>query len=271
MRVVACAAGPAMRTSTPPLRAWLRSGAAEQLVDPPRRDGHQRECFGMCEIVRHVGYPGVIITDTGGTIAVVFAPMTALRRTFYDLRTEGQGRAREACAIGVGLFIGCSPFYGFHLCSAGSSAGCSRLNRLKRVPGREHFESHRGAVARVRRGPDRRMDPHRRIPPAHTRNGKDHHTMAVRGRSLVGSAVVGSVLGAIGGMATYLALGGAAHAIRSSTNWRAQPPTVTSRRASRHGSSRAASCAEIRCIETYCSVDGCRPEAGCSTSGADRV
>ena len=41
--------------------------------------------------------------------------MKALRRTFYDLRTEGQGRVREACAIGVGLFIGCSPFYGFHL------------------------------------------------------------------------------------------------------------------------------------------------------------
>ena len=32
-----------------------RCGAAEQLIDPARRNGHQRQCFGMSEIVRHVG------------------------------------------------------------------------------------------------------------------------------------------------------------------------------------------------------------------------
>ena len=38
-----------------------------------------------------------------------------LRRIFYDLRTEGGGPGRDAAALGVGILIGCSPFYGFHL------------------------------------------------------------------------------------------------------------------------------------------------------------
>ena len=38
-----------------------------------------------------------------------------LRRTFYELRTEGEGVRREAAALGLGVFIGCTPFYGFHL------------------------------------------------------------------------------------------------------------------------------------------------------------
>ena len=57
--------------------------------------------------------------------------MKALRRTFYDLRTEGQGRVREACAIGVGLFIGCMPFYGFHLLLCWMVGRLLGLNRLK--------------------------------------------------------------------------------------------------------------------------------------------
>ncbi len=77
------------------------------------------------------GCQRVIITDTSGTITGVFAPMKALRRTFYDLRTEGQGRVREACAIGVGLFIGCLPFYGFHLLLCWLVGRLLGLNRLK--------------------------------------------------------------------------------------------------------------------------------------------
>jgi len=38
-----------------------------------------------------------------------------LRRAFYDLRTEYTGPARDAAAVGVGVLIGCTPFYGLHL------------------------------------------------------------------------------------------------------------------------------------------------------------
>ena len=41
--------------------------------------------------------------------------LSALRRQVYDLRTEGGGAARETAAIACGVFIGCLPFYGFHL------------------------------------------------------------------------------------------------------------------------------------------------------------
>ena len=54
-----------------------------------------------------------------------------LRRLVYGLRTEGGGRRREAAAIGVGVFIGCSPFYGFHLILCIAVSTLFRLNRLK--------------------------------------------------------------------------------------------------------------------------------------------
>jgi uncharacterized protein (DUF2062 family)/SAM-dependent methyltransferase len=38
-----------------------------------------------------------------------------LRRLVYDLRTEGGGPGHETAAIAAGVFIGCQPFYGFHL------------------------------------------------------------------------------------------------------------------------------------------------------------
>ncbi|HJX26594.1 MAG TPA: DUF2062 domain-containing protein [Thermoanaerobaculia bacterium] len=39
----------------------------------------------------------------------------ALRELLYRLRTEGDTPKRVAGAVGAGVFIGCSPFYGFHL------------------------------------------------------------------------------------------------------------------------------------------------------------
>ena len=54
-----------------------------------------------------------------------------LRRLVHGLRTEGGGRGREAAAIGVGVFIGCSPFYGFHLILCIAVSTLFRLNRLK--------------------------------------------------------------------------------------------------------------------------------------------
>jgi len=54
-----------------------------------------------------------------------------LRRTFYDLRTEGSGAGREAAAIGAGVFIGCSPFYGFHFLLCWAVGSLFALNRLQ--------------------------------------------------------------------------------------------------------------------------------------------
>jgi uncharacterized protein (DUF2062 family)/2-polyprenyl-3-methyl-5-hydroxy-6-metoxy-1,4-benzoquinol methylase len=54
-----------------------------------------------------------------------------LRRLVWELRTEGAGPAREASAIGLGVFIGCSPLYGFHLLICWAAGWCLGLNRLK--------------------------------------------------------------------------------------------------------------------------------------------
>ena len=60
-------------------------------------------------------------------------PPTAvfLRRVFHGLRTEGTGVGRETAAIGIGVFIGCLPFYGFHLALCWVVGTLFKLNRLK--------------------------------------------------------------------------------------------------------------------------------------------
>ena len=55
----------------------------------------------------------------------------AARRLFYGLRSEGAGAGREAAAVGVGVFIGCLPFYGFHLLLCWLTGWLFGLNRLK--------------------------------------------------------------------------------------------------------------------------------------------
>ena len=54
-----------------------------------------------------------------------------LRRLFLIMRTEGDGPGREAAAIGLGMFIGCLPAYGFHLLVCTAAGTVFRLNRLK--------------------------------------------------------------------------------------------------------------------------------------------
>jgi hypothetical protein len=53
------------------------------------------------------------------------------RKVFRDLRTEGAGRGREAAALGLGAFIGCLPFYGFHLLLVAGIGWLLGLNRLR--------------------------------------------------------------------------------------------------------------------------------------------
>jgi SAM-dependent methyltransferase len=134
--------------------------------------------------------------------------MKALRRTFYDLRTEGQGRVREACAIGVGLFIGCLPFYGFHLLLCWLVGPLLRLNRLKVylaanvsnpivAPLLVFVELQTGAWLRTGSFLALTLETARTITP-----------WQFGAHLMVGSVAVGGLLAAIGGVATYLALGG---------------------------------------------------------------
>ena len=136
--------------------------------------------------------------------------MKALRRTFYDLRTEGQGRVREACAIGVGLFIGCMPFYGFHLLLCwlvGRLLGLNRLNMYLAAnvsnpivaPLLVFVELQTGAWLRTGSFLALTLETARTITP-----GNSGHI------SCSAALAVGGVLAAIGGVATYLALGGGA-------------------------------------------------------------
>ncbi len=134
--------------------------------------------------------------------------MKALRRTFYDLRTEGQGRVREACAIAVGLFIGCMPFYGFHLLLCWVVGRLLRLNRLKLylaanvsnpvlAPLLVFAELQIGAWIRTGAFLALTLETARTVTP-----------WQFGAHLMVGSIVLGGVLGAVGGLATYLALGG---------------------------------------------------------------
>jgi len=54
----------------------------------------------------------------------------AVRELLYRLRTEGDTPGRLAAAVGVGVFIGCSPFYGFHLALCILFARIFRLNQF---------------------------------------------------------------------------------------------------------------------------------------------
>ena len=56
-------------------------------------------------------------------------PLT--RRLFHGMRTEGGGPGRDAAAVGVGFFIGCTPLYGLHLVMVFAVGWLLRLNRLK--------------------------------------------------------------------------------------------------------------------------------------------
>lgn len=54
-----------------------------------------------------------------------------LSRYLHKLRTEGSGRGRQAAAVGLGVFIGCTPFYGAHLWICLAVGWALGLNRLK--------------------------------------------------------------------------------------------------------------------------------------------
>lgn len=122
----------------------------------------------------------------------------------YRLRTEGGGASRDATAIGVGVFIGCSPFYGLHLILCWVVGRLLRLNRLKMYLAANvsnPFMAPFLVLAELQIG-------------AWVRRGELHSLTIEAVRStdpwifgadlLVGSAIVGGVLGVGTGLATWL-------------------------------------------------------------------
>ena len=126
-----------------------------------------------------------------------------LRRVVWELRTEGVGPAREGAAIGLGVFIGCSPFYGFHLLLCLAAGWCLGLNRLKMylaanisnpfvAPFLILTELQTGAWLRRGELHGLTLDAVRNIDP-----------WSFGADLIVGSLVVGGVLGMLAGTATY--------------------------------------------------------------------
>ncbi len=128
-----------------------------------------------------------------------------LQRAIHALRTEGDTRGRESLAIGLGLLIGCSPFWGVHfgLCwLAGAAFG---LNRLKMylaanvinplvLPPLFYAEVQAGAL--VRRGQLLSLSWDMLEPSRIWTFGAD---------LVIGSVVVGLLVGAVGGFVTFAA------------------------------------------------------------------
>jgi uncharacterized protein (DUF2062 family) len=127
-----------------------------------------------------------------------------LRRAFYDLRVEGEGPVREAAALGLGMFIGCTPFYGAHLLICYIVGRLARLNRLKMIvasnisnplfsPFLVLSELQIGAWLRRGAFHDLTLEAFRRMNP-----------WAFGADVLLGSLVVGAVLGLLTAAVTYL-------------------------------------------------------------------
>ncbi len=128
-----------------------------------------------------------------------------LQRAVHALRTEGDSRGRESIAVGVGLLIGCSPFWGVHLGLCWLAGVVFRLNRLKMylaanvinpvvIPPLLYAEVQAGAFVRQGHAVALTWD---MVEPEHIWTfGTD---------LVVGSLIVGVLVGAAGAIVTYVA------------------------------------------------------------------
>jgi len=126
-----------------------------------------------------------------------------LRELLYRLRTEGGSPSRLAAAVGVGVFIGCSPFYGFHLLLCLVAARVLGLNRML-----TYLASHISlpgvwpllALAEIQIARRVRGLPAMSIRPEHLRH---LNWRQLGGDLLLGSVLVGVVLAVAFALPTY--------------------------------------------------------------------
>ena len=127
-----------------------------------------------------------------------------MRRFVHDLRTEGSGPGRDATAVGLGVFIGSLPFYGFHLAICLAAGTLLRLNRVKlylaanisnpfMAPFLILSELQAGSL--VRRG---------ELRPLTIEAVKRINPWSLGADILIGAVIVGAVLGLAIGSATWM-------------------------------------------------------------------
>jgi uncharacterized protein (DUF2062 family) len=123
----------------------------------------------------------------------------------HSLRTEGDSRARESAAVGTGLLIGCTPFWGTHFLLCWGAGWLLRLNRLKVylaanlinpliLPPLLYVEVQAGALVRRGETMSLSLEAFRSLNP--WQFGVD---------LVVGSLIVGLVLGSIAAAVTFAA------------------------------------------------------------------
>jgi uncharacterized protein (DUF2062 family)/SAM-dependent methyltransferase len=127
-----------------------------------------------------------------------------LLELLYKLRTAADSPGRQAAAVGVGVFIGCTPFFGFHLALC---IGLSRLFRLNQI--KTYLASHISlpliwpflVLGEIQVGRRLRGAPFLALHLADVRRvSLKHFGLDL----LTGSAVVGSVLAILFALVTYL-------------------------------------------------------------------
>jgi uncharacterized protein (DUF2062 family)/SAM-dependent methyltransferase len=139
-----------------------------------------------------------------------------LRELLYQLRVEGGTPGRQAAAVALGLFIGCTPLYGLHLPLCIVLARMLGVNRIKTyiaahistpvlMPFLLFFEVQTGKL--VRRKPLLSLRPSQ--VPEHWRWDAAHLSFwhwKSWSDLLVGSVVLGVALAALCGLVTYVLL-----------------------------------------------------------------
>ncbi len=133
------------------------------------------------------------------------ARATRLQRAVHTLRSEADTRGREATAVGTGLLIGCTPFWGVHFFLCWGVGRLLRLNRLKLylsanlvnpviLPALLYAEVQTGAWLRrgetlvLTRGSFATLSP-----------------WEFGGDLMLGSVVIGTTVGLLGALVTYVA------------------------------------------------------------------
>lgn len=135
-----------------------------------------------------------------------------IRDLLYKMRTEALSPGRQAAAVALGVFIGCSPLYGLHL------ALCILLARLLRLnAGLAYLAAHVSLpgigpfllLAELETGRRLRGQSYLHI---HVADLKEIGLRQVGADLLIGSAVIGAVLAILfGGLAWWLAKRRQAH------------------------------------------------------------
>ena len=134
--------------------------------------------------------------------------LSRLRQFLYQLRTEGNTPGRHSVAVGVGVFIGCTPFYGFHLPLSYVIAlmfGVSRLTVYLAANISNPFVLPLLVLAEVQVGALLRRG-HLHALTVQSLRGADPWSFGLD--LLVGAAVVGVVLGGTAAALTHAALRG---------------------------------------------------------------